>query len=69
MMPSSGSNRSYGRHNRSSGDGGHISPQGNYNQSRNGGSNGGGAAMDAPGSYRMASVIGFYFKFLSQAKL
>ena len=49
MMPSSGNNGR--RHYRSSGDGGHISPQGNYGPSRNGG----GAAMDAPGNYRMAS--------------
>merc|ERR1712176_1288674 len=50
----SGSGRSHGsnfrRHDRSSGGGdGHISPQGNYNQGRNGN-----AAMDAPSSYRVS---------------
>ena len=54
MMPSSGGNGR--RHYRSSGDGGHISPQGNYGPSRNGG----GAAMDAPGNYRMASDYNDY---------
>ena len=51
-----------GRYNRAGrGDGGHISPQSNYApSSRGNGSSGSAAAMDQPGSYRMASDFDAY---------
>ena len=48
------------RFNRARGDGGHVSPQGNYAPSRGNGASGSAAAMDQPGSYRMASDYDAY---------